>query len=224
MDTDNITTATQEAETTVGNNLTLSIGRQIGSGGRDVAKIVAQKLGCRFFDREILNLAAEESGFSEECFESNDENKGFLKSFFHLRVPHLSDINFYNNSFSQESLFQIQSEAMKKAASESPCLFVGRCSDYVLRDYPHLISVFITADIDDRVARIMQRHCCDHDAAMKLIENGEQTRSRYYNFYSGKHWGDSSSYDLCINSSRLGIEGTADMIVNYIKFRMTNFE
>lgn len=224
MDTDNIQTIPQAEEKPTKQHLTVSIGRQIGSGGRDVAKIVAQKLGCRFFDREILNLAAEESGFSEECFESNDENKGFLKSFFHMHVPHLSDTNFYNNSFSQESLFQIQSEAMKKAAAEAPCLFVGRCSDYVLRDYPKLVSVFITADMDDRVARIMQRHCCNHDAAIKLIENGESTRSRYYNFYSGKHWGDSSSYDLCINSTRLGIEGTADMIVSYVKFRMMNFK
>jgi len=204
-------------------NLIVSIGRQIGSGGRDVAKIVAQKIGCRFFDREILNLAAEVSGFSEECFESNDENKGFLKSFFHIRVPHLSDTNFYNNSFSQESLFKIQSDAMKKAASESPCLFVGRCSDYVLRDYPKLVSLFITAEMDDRVSRIMQRHCCSHDEAVRLIENGEQTRSRYYNFYTGKHWGDSSSYDLCINSSRLGIEGTAEMIAHYIRTRNAEF-
>lgn len=224
MDTDNIQTIPQAEEKPTKQHLTVSIGRQIGSGGRDVAKIVAQRLGCRFFDREILNLAAEESGFSEECFENNDENKGFLKSFFHMHVPHLSDTNFYNNSFSQESLFQIQSEAMKKAATEAPCLFVGRCSDYVLRDYPMLVSVFITADMDDRVARIMQRHCCNHDAAIKLIENGESTRSRYYNFYSGKHWGDSSSYDLCINSTRLGIEGTADMIVSYVKFRMMTFK
>lgn len=197
--------------------LTVSIGRQIGSGGRDIAKLVSARLGCRFFDREILNLAAEESGFSAECFASNDESKGFLKSFFHIHAQHLGDTNLYNNSFSQESLFKIQSDAMRKAADEGSCLFVGRCSDYVLRDYPGLVSVFITADMADRVARVMQRHCCDEAAAKKLIGNGETTRARYYNYYSGKKWGDSASYDLCVNSSRLGVEGTAELIADYIR-------
>jgi len=196
--------------------LTVSVGRQLGSGGRDIAKIVSQRLGCRFFDREILNLAAKESGFSAECFANNDENKGFLKSFFHIHAQHLGDTNLYNNSFSQESLFKMQSDAMRKAASEGSCLFVGRCSDYVLRDFPCLVSIFITADMTDRVARVMQRHCCDEAAAKKLISNGEATRSRYYNYYSGKRWGDCASYDFSINSSRFGIEGTAELIIDMI--------
>lgn len=203
--------------------LTVSLGRQIGSGGRDIAKIVAARMGLRFFDREILNLAARESGFGEQFFADGDENKSFLKSLFHMHVPHLSDNNFYDNSFSQESLFKIQSDVMKQAAMEEPCLFVGRCSDYVLRNFPHLVSVFITADESDRIQRMMERHSCSEAQALRLIENGESDRSRYYNYYTGKHWGEAKSYDFCINSSLLGIEGTAEWIIETIK-RMASFE
>lgn len=114
----------------------INVGRQLGSGGRDIAKMLAQHFGCKYYDRELLNLAAKESGFSEKFFEQNDEQKGFFKSLFHLNVPFLGSANFYNNNLSQESLFKFQSDAIRKAADEGSCVFVGRCADYVLRDYP----------------------------------------------------------------------------------------
>lgn len=193
------------------------VGRQLGSGGRIIAKRLAETLGCNFYDRELLALAARESGFSEKFFEQNDEHKGFFKSLFHLHAPHMSDNSFYGSDFSQEGLFKFQSDAIRRAASEGSCVFVGRCADYVLRDFDRVVSVFITARLDERIHQIMQRKGLDETAARKLIESGESDRASYYNYYTGKRWGDSSSYDLCVNSSLLGLEGTEEYIREFVK-------
>ena len=205
------------------NNLIISVGRQLGSGGRIIAKMLADEFGCKFYDREVLNLAAQESGFCEEFFEQNDERKGFLDQIFHMHVPFISDSSFYVNGLSQENLFRLQSDAIRKAADESPCVFVGRCADYVLREHPNMVTVFITADIDERIANIQKRHNCSADEARKIISNQEDTRRSYYNYYTGKRWGDSASYDLCVNSSRLGLEGTKEYIAEFIR-RVRNEE
>lgn len=200
-------------------HIIINVGRQIGSGGRVVAQRLAKEFDCKFYDREILNLAAKESGFSEKFFEQNDEQKGFLKSLFHLHAPHISDNSFYSSRFSQESLFLFQSEAIQKAASEGSCVFVGRCADYVLRDMPNTVNIFITADLEERIAQVMNRHQCNHDTAQKMIEHGENSRSSYYNYYTGKQWGRASEYDLCVNTSLLGIERTALFVADFIRQR-----
>ena len=197
----------------------ICIGRQLGSGGRNVAEMLAKEFGCRLYDKELMNLAAAESGFSERFFEQNDEQKGFLKSLFHLHAPHVSDNNFYRSNFSQEGLFQFQSDAIRKAAEEGACVFVGRCADYVLRDMPGVVKVFITASDEDRLARIMERDKCDLEAARKVMANKESSRATYYNYYTGKKWGSAENYDLCINSSLLGLEGTAQLIAEYVRKR-----
>ena len=198
-------------------NLIISVGRLLGSGGRTIAKMLADEFGCKFYDREVLNLAAKESGFSEEFFEKNDERKGFLDQIFHMHVPFISDSSFYDNGLSQENLFRLQSDAIRKAATESPCVFVGRCADYVLREHRNMVTVFVTADIDERIKNVCHRRNCSPDEARKLIESREDTRSSYYNYYTGKRWGDSSSYDLCINSSVLGLEGTKEFIADFVR-------
>ena len=195
----------------------INIGRQIGSGGRVIAKLLANDFGCKFYDRELLNLAAKESGFCEKFFEQNDERKGFFKSLFHLHTPLIGDNNFYNNNFSQESLFRFQSDAIRKAADESSCVFVGRTADYVLRNYKNTVNIFITADLERRIQAVCKRHQFDEDAARKYIIDREDERSSYYNYYTGKKWGHSESYDLCINSSVLGIEETEKFIATFIR-------
>lgn len=139
----------------------INVGRQIGSGGRVIAKMLAEEFGCKFYDKELLNLAAKESGFSEKFFEQNDERKGFLKSLFHVRVPLMGESNFYKDNFSQDSLYKFQSDAIKKVADEGSCVFVGRTADYVLRDYKNTVSVFITANIDQRIQAVCKRHGFD---------------------------------------------------------------
>ena len=198
-------------------NIIINVGRQLGSGGMIIAKMLAEDFGCKFYDKELLNLAAKESGFSEKFFEQNDEKKGFFRSLFHVHAPFVSDNNFYNNKLSQESLFQFQSDAIRKAAQTDSCVFVGRCDDYVLRDFDNTVSVFITADLKERVERICERHNCGEEEARKIIESKESTRSSYYNYYTGKVWGHGTSYDLCINSSVLGIDGTEQFVKDFIK-------
>ena len=201
-------------------HIIINIGRQYGSGGRSVAKRLAEVFGCRYFDKEILDLAAKESGFAPELFRENDEKKNFLRSLFHMHAPMISDNNFYQNNISDESLFQFQCDAIRRAAEEGNCVFIGRCADYVLRDMADATSIFITADIDDRVRRVAERLGVDDDTARKIIGKKESNRSAFYNYYTGKRWGAAESYDLCVNTSRLGIEGTVEYIAEFIKKRM----
>ena len=199
------------------NNIIITIGRQIGSGGSAIAKMLAEEFGARLYDKEILNLAARESGFCEEFFEENDEKKGFFKTALQFHFPLFTRNSYYNTDFNQENLYLFQCDAIRKAATESPCVFVGRCADYVLREHRNMVTVFVTADIDERIKNVCHRRNCSPDEARKLIESREDTRSSYYNYYTGKRWGDSSSYDLCINSSVLGLEGTKEFIADFVR-------
>ena len=204
------------------NRLIINIGRQLGSGGHDIGRMLALDFNAKYYDRELLNLAAKESGFSEEFFAQSDERHGFLKSLFHMHAPHVSDNNFYQNNFSQEGLFKFQSDAIRKEAMKGACVFVGRCADYVLRDFPRVVNVFITARLDFRIDSVMNKQGCTKEEAQKLIEQGERRRAEYYNYYTGKRWGDAASYDLCIDSSALGLQTTEKFIADFVrkKFKM----
>ena len=198
-------------------HIIINIGRQLGSGGHDIGRMLALDFQAKYYDRELLNLAAKESGLSEKIFEQNDEKKGFFRGLLNLGSPHVSSGRVYNSGVSQESLFLFQSEAIKKAANEGSCVFVGRCADYVLRNLPNTVSVFVTASMDYRVQQIMNKRHLDEDAARKFIEQGESERSTYYNYYTGKKWGAAESYDLCIDSSVLGLVETEIIIAQFIK-------
>ena len=197
----------------------ICVGRQLGSGGHDIARMLALDFNAKYYDRELMNLAAKESGFSEKFFEQNDEQRGIFRSLFHLHAPHIGDNNLYNNDFSQESLFKFQSDAIKKAADEGSCVFVGRCADYVLRDRSNMVSVFITASMDFRIQQVMTKEHLDHAAARRFIEQRETTRASYYNYYTGKKWGSAASYDLCIDASVLGLQATEKLIADFIRKR-----
>ena len=198
-------------------HIIINIGRQLGSGGHDIGRMLALDFQAKYYDRELLNLAAKESGLSEKIFEQNDEKKGFFRGLLNLGSPHVSSGRVYNSGVSQESLFLFQSEAIKKAANEGSCVFVGRCADYVLRNLPNTVSVFVTASMDYRVQQIMNKRHLDEDAARKFIEQGESERSTYYNYYTGKKWGAAESYDLCIDSSVLGLVETEKIIALFIR-------
>jgi len=201
------------------NHLVICVGRQIGSGGHDIARLLAMEFNAKYYDRELLNLAAKESGFSEKFFEQNDEQRGMFRSLFHLHAPHIADNNLYANNFSQESLFKFQSDAVVKAAEEGSCVIVGRCADYVLRERDNVVSVFITASKQFRIKQIMDRKHVEYGEALRIIEQGEAKRSAYYNYYTGKKWGQASSYDLCVDASILGLQATEQLIAEFVKKR-----
>lgn len=201
--------------------LIISVGRQLGSGGCEIARMLAEAFDAKFFDTELINLAAERSGFNPSLFQKQDESHGMLKSFFGSFTGRLGrTAPLYGNSISQESIFQIQSEAIVKATQDyERCVFVGRCADYILRSNPRMFSVFITADDDKRIATVAERRQCDPDIARRYIERKEAERADYYNYYTSKKWGASQSYDLCINSSLLGLDRTAEVIAQVIRER-----
>ena len=197
-------------------HIIINIGRQLGSGGHDIGRMLALDFQAKYYDRELLNLAAKESGLSESIFEQNDEKKGFFRGLLNLGAPHLSG-GGYKQGLSQESLFQFQSDAIKKAAKEGSCVFVGRCADYVLRDFGNVVNVFITASMKYRIDQIMNKQHLDHDAAQRYIEQKESDRASYYNYYTGKKWGAAESYDLCIDASILGLAETEKLIAEFIR-------
>ena len=184
-------------------HIIINVGRQLGSGGRIIGNRIAEDFNIKFYDKELLDLAAKESGFNKKFFERNDEHKGFLKVLFSSFAP------IFGNS-----------DPYRKAAEQDSCVFVGRCADYILRDYPNTVSIFITADMPDRIKRVCEMlHITEKEAEKKCIE-GDEKRSEYYNYYSAKTWGSAESYDLCINSSALGIEATIDVIENFISQKL----
>lgn len=194
----------------------INIGRSLGSGGRAIGHILAKDFGIAYYDREILNLAAKESGFCAEVFERNDEKNRFLRTLGNI-IPFIGGgATYYDNELSNENLFRIQSEAIRKAAADHSCIFIGRCADYVLRDNPRCVNVFITANMKDRIASVMKWNNCTAEKAQEIIEKGDSERASFYNFYSSGTWGAASTYHLCINSSVLGIEGTAVLIKNFV--------
>ena len=194
----------------------INIGRSLGSGGRAIGHILAKDFDIAYYDREILNLAAKESGFCAEVFERNDEKNRFLRTLGNI-IPFIGGgATYYDNELSNENLFRIQSEAIRKAAADHSCIFIGRCADYVLRDNLRCVNVFITANMEDRIASVMKWNNCTAEKAQEIIEKGDSERASFYNFYSSGTWGAASTYHLCINSSVLGIEETAVLIKNFV--------
>lgn len=189
----------------------ITIGRQFGSGGLAVAKELGRKLGLPVYDNELITRAAQESGFSAELFVKNDEKK--------LRFSLASILGGEDSCISESGLFKIQCEAIRRIAEQGSAIMVGRCSDYVLRDMDCTIDIFLTSPLEIRAERILERYSVSLDEAMEMIEKKDKNRSEYYNYYTFGDWGVASTYDLCIDSSLLGIKGTADFIIEYARRR-----
>ena len=192
----------------------VTISRQFGSGGHDIGELVAKKLGIDFYDKEILSLAAEESGINIEHFEAADEKP--TNSFLYSIAMSGQIYSNPNDFLTNDRLFAYQSNAIVKAAKEKPGVFVGRCADYVLRDIPDVVKIFICADMETRIKRVAEVNKISESEAKSTIKKADKKRASYYNFYSDRKWGDAGIYDLSVNSSTLGIEGTADVICEFI--------
>jgi cytidylate kinase len=196
-------------------NTVISIGRQFGAGGRTIGKKLAERFGFKYYDKELITLAAKEIGFDVDIFEKADEKPGFIRFFQNLMGGECLDDNYMSNT----SLFKVQSDVIKKLAEDGPCVIVGRCSDYVLRNNPKLVSVFLSANEEDKVKLVTKRSCVSEEKALKLIRNTNSKRADYYNTYSGREWGVASNYHLCIDVSSLGIDKTVDFIEKFVRER-----
>lgn len=196
------------------NELIINVGRQFGSGGRLVALALGRKLGIPMYDQELIAKAAEQSGFSKELFANSDEKRNLLAlSSFIVDVGRFGSVDNY---MSDNQLFVIQSNVICSLADKGPAIFIGRCSDYILRDRKCL-DVFVTATDEVRIKRIAERMNITPEQADSLMRKKDRTRETYYNYYTFGNWGVASNYDLCVDSSVLGIEGTADMIIDFCR-------
>lgn len=199
----------------------ISIGRQLGSGGKEIAEKLGKKLNITVYDKKLLEMAAKESGLDTTVFEKADEKESdsFFGSVMALRNSIADAISSYGSCMQSDKLFEIQSEAMRKIANEESCITIGRCAEYVLREHPNLISIFVTADMPNRIRRIMKNNNLNEEKAKEFIAKADKERKAYHDYYATTIWGDSKSYDLCINSSRLGIDETVEYIYEYVKRR-----
>lgn len=190
----------------------ITLSRQFGSGGSEIAKAVSEKLGIKYVDKAILAEAASSSGIAKEHFEKADERRtnSFLYSLAAAHYGGTAASVSLNDIITDDKLFIHTAEAIKKFAGE-PCIIVGRCADDILSDRA-IIRVYVYADMKSRVQRISKLYDLNEKAATTLIKKTDKKRANYYNFYTSKTWGDAQNYDLCLCSDVLGIDGTADMI------------
>lgn len=200
------------------NTMILNIGRQLGSGGREVAKRLAQELDMNYFDKEILLLAAKDSGICAEMFERVDECAEKSGGFWGLHVPWNSYLPFVSG-LTNDALFKIQSDVIRREAEKHDCVFVGRCADYILRERQDCLNVFLMANKHDRIARIMQHYDFDEKQSEERMRKSDKERAAYYDFYTDKSWGVASSYDLCLNTSICGIDGAVKTIKDFLLYK-----
>lgn len=195
-----------------------TIGREYGSHGRQVGEALAKKLGVKFYDKELLTRAASESGLAEDIFHMQDEKP--TSSFLYSLVSDTySFTNYHGGAYLDmplsQKVFLAQFDTIKRIAKEGSCVIVGRCADYALSEMDNIVNTFIYANKDDRIKAIAKELSVSESKAKDMISKTDKQRANYYNFYTNKKWGDSRSYDLCINSSKLGIDGCVDAILAY---------
>lgn len=198
-----------------------TIGREFGSMGLVVGEKLAERLGIKYYDKELLQQAAKESGFCEEIFENHDEkpSNSFLYS---LVMDTYSAGNYAATPFLDMPLnhkvFLAQFDTIKNIAAKESCVIVGRCADYALANHPNVINIFVRADLEDRIKIVSKRLDLTENKAKDLILKNDKQRASYYNYYTSKKWGDTSSYDLTINTSKISVENAVDLILDFSRY------
>ena len=203
----------------------ITIGRQKGAGGLEIAKRLSEEFGIPQYDKQLLDIAAKESGMCKEIFADIDERRGskFISGFFSGIMGSLYSEYGASSGINREDLFRIQSDSIIKIANEGSAIFVGRCADYILRERANCLNVFITAAPQERVTRLLEcgkipnAEKYSNEEMVELLEKSDSKRENYYNYFTYKQWGAAASYDLCLNSSLLGIDGCVKVISDIIK-------
>lgn len=200
-------------------NLVITIGRECGSAGRLIGQKLAADLGVKCYDKELLTLAAKNSGLCEELFKTHDEKP--TSSFLYSLVMDTYSLGYNTSAYMDmpinHKIFLAQFDTIKKLAEEESCVIVGRCADYALADYPNTVSVFICGDEEGKIHHLMERHNVDEAKAKDIMIKTDKRRASYYNYYSSKRWGSCKSYDMCISSSAVGYDGAVDIIKEFAK-------
>lgn len=200
-------------------NTIVTIGREFGSAGHEIGAMLAEKLGIPCYDKELLKRAAKESGMCPELFENHDERP--TSSFLYNLVMDTYSFGYTTSAYVDmpisHKVFLAQFDAIKKLASEGPCVIIGRCADYALNEYPNCIHLFIHAELENRIKRVMNKYDLSYEKAKDMIQKKDKQRANYYNYFSSKKWGAADSYHLTIDSSVLGEEGSVELIMQFIQ-------
>ena len=197
----------------------ITFARQFGSGGHEVAKTTAEILGIPFYDKELIAIAAKESGLSEHLFDGLDEKptNSFLYSLVMGVQSGASTYCRYGDVTWSDNIFRIQAQVIRQIADKEPCVIVGRCADYILQEYENLVSVFVHANIEQRIERIMKRYDLKEKNAEDYINKTDKRRNSFYNFYTNRVWGSVDNYNLAIDTAQIGIKNAAEIIAEYVK-------
>ncbi len=199
----------------------VTISREFGSGGREIGKKLAEKLGVPFYDKELLEMASKESGIARELFVKNDESytNSFLYSLVMGNYPVSPDGRLNPELPLNHKIFLAQFETIKKLAEKGPCVIVGRCADFVLKEEPNVIDFFVSGNMYDKKKRILERYDIEKPKVEDFIRKTDKRRASYYNYYTDMKWGDAKNFDLCINSSKSGIDGAVELMLAYINIK-----
>lgn len=202
-------------------HIVITIARQYGSGGKTIGAMLAKKLGINCYSREILRMASEDSGINERLFGKSDEKLNLSSWFKPLKRPYEGELLPPESSgfVSDENLFNYQAKIIKQLAESESCVIVGRCADYILRNYPNVMSVFIHADQEFCMERSMERNSMTPREMERYINKTDKYRGDFYKYYTGKEWTDARNYDLCLDSGKLGFEKCVEEIIQYRKIR-----
>ncbi len=206
-------------------NTIITLGRQLGSNGKIIGKLLAERLGYEFYDKEILARVAKENGISEAVFAEMDEKptNSLLYSLV-MGVQSTKGLYYqYNDFLNGDNLFKLQADLIRKIATEGNCVIVGRCADYILREEKGLIKLFLYASIEDRVKTLMQRDKMTEKEARSAVNKADKRRSNYYNFYTNNSWGNVGNYNLCMDTSSLETDKCVDFLFSYIKEKEKSF-
>lgn len=202
--------------------ITLTIGRQFGSGGREIGQKLAKALGIAYYDKELMAVAAKESGLCEEVFEKADERASSgLAYAFTMGYSYMGMFTPYTDILSNDGLFKLQSDAIRTLAEKESCILVGRCADYILRDDPACLSFFIHSCMESRIQRIVERQQVTVEQAKELMNKTDKSRAAYYNYYTNKSWGVASSYNFSIDASVLGVDETVAFMKSFVERRLS---
>lgn len=197
----------------------ININRQICSGARTVAGIIAKELGISVYDKTLLKSASDASGFRREFFAKSDEETS-RKSLRSLFLTHLTEGGLSHNYMSNESMFKLQGDAIRDIHARENCIFIGRCASYILRDSDRILNVFLTADAEDRIRRVCSTRQCTERQARNLIEDADRKRASYFNYFTGRNWGDAATYHLCLSTSAFSEEECAGIILNIARKKL----
>lgn len=199
----------------------ITISREFGSGGHAIGKALAEKLSIPFYDKELLGVAAKRSGICEDLFVKHDESYSgsLLYSLVMGTYTPSADGRLNSNEMPlNHKIFLAQFEAIKTLAEE-PCVIVGRCADYVLRDNPNVVNFFVTGNTFEKKRRILERYDIEKNKVDDFIRKTDKRRASYFNYYTDLKWGEAKNYDLCINSSKTGIDGAVEIMCRYIDLK-----